>query len=158
MGLQNILESQLGQVEQDVKQQLWQLMQLVALHNQLNQKLSSLGLNQWQEMEGRCYFIETRFHVLSCRNNASIPSFPRCVFLSSSWNSVGMAWVRKRIFMQKDVESALAKEPELLPTWTRLVQKGDVPFVKILADGEDAEYQFRPRCRPSDSKTLRLFQ
>lgn len=40
MGLQNILESQLGQVEQDVKQQLWQLMQLVALHNQLNQKLS----------------------------------------------------------------------------------------------------------------------
>ena len=86
MGLQNILESQLGQVEQDVKQQLWQLMQLVALHNQLNQK---------------------------------------------------------RIFMQKDVESALAKEPELLPTWTRLVQKGDVPFVKILADGEDAEYQFR---------------
>lgn len=44
MGLQNILESQLGQVEQDVKQQLWQLMQLVALHNQLNQKLSSFRL------------------------------------------------------------------------------------------------------------------
>lgn len=68
-----------------------------------------------------------------------------------------MAWVRKRIFMQKDVESALAKEPDLLPTWTRLVQKGDVPFVKILADGEDAEYQFRPRFRPirlQDSQTF----
>lgn len=88
--------------------------------------------------------------VVLYRNNVS------CAFLSKP--CVGMAWVRKRIFMQKDVESALAKEPELLPTWTRLVQKGDVPFVKILADGEDAEYQFRPRFRPSDSKTLRLFQ
>ena len=39
MGLQNILESQLGKIEENVKDQMWQLMQLVALHNQLNQKL-----------------------------------------------------------------------------------------------------------------------
>ena len=40
---------------------------------------------------------------------------------------------RKRIFTQKDVET------------------GDVPFVKILADGEDAEYQFRRALRESTS-------
>ena len=39
MGLQNILESQLGELEEDRKDQMWQLMQLVALHNQQNQKL-----------------------------------------------------------------------------------------------------------------------
>lgn len=51
--------------------------------------------------------------------------------------------LRKRIFTQKDVETALAEKSDLLSVWTQFVQRGDVPFVKILADGEDAEYQFR---------------
>ena len=50
---------------------------------------------------------------------------------------------RKRIFTQKDVDLALAQKPELLPVWSKFVEQGDVPFVKVLADGEDAEYQFR---------------
>eukprot|EP00435_Cladocopium_sp_Y103_P075303 s223_g56.t1 len=86
MGLRNILESQLGRLDKNFQDQVWQLMQLVALHNQLNQK---------------------------------------------------------RIFSQKDVETALAKKPEFFPIWAKFVEQGDVPFVKILADGEDAEYQFR---------------
>eukprot|EP00438_Fugacium_kawagutii_P024426 Skav202099 [mRNA] locus=scaffold1980:24708:37417:+ [translate_table: standard] len=49
----------------------------------------------------------------------------------------------KRIFTQKDVETALAGKSDLLSVWTQFVQRGDLPFVKILADGEDAEYQFR---------------
>jgi hypothetical protein len=83
MGLRKILE--LGKFDKQVDEIL-QLMQLVALHNQLNQK---------------------------------------------------------RIFSQKDVETALAKKPEFLPIWMTFVKQGDVPFVKIVADGEDAEYQFR---------------
>lgn len=87
MGLRNILEleSSMGKFDQDLDEIL-QLMQLVALHNQLNQK---------------------------------------------------------RIFSQKDVDFALAKKPEFLPIWTSFLKRGDVPFVKILTDGEDAEYQFR---------------
>lgn len=73
MGLQNILESQLGQVEQDVKQQLWQLMQLVALHNQLNQKLSSFRLNG-----GKTKQLGNGGKVVLYRNNVS------CAFLSKS--------------------------------------------------------------------------
>ena len=90
MGLRNMLENHIAEshdkVDKNFQDQVWQLMQLVALHNQLNQK---------------------------------------------------------RIFSQKDVETALAKKPELLPIWMKFVEQGDVPFVKILADGEDAEYQFR---------------
>lgn len=73
MGLQNILESQLGQVEQDVKQQLWQLMQLVALHNRLNQKLSSFRLNG-----GKTKQLGNGGKVVLYRNNVS------CAFLSKS--------------------------------------------------------------------------
>lgn len=58
---------------------------------------------------------------------------------------------RKRIFTQKDVETALAQKQEFLPIWTKFVEQGDVPFVKILADGEDAEYQFRRALRESTS-------
>ncbi|CAK9053328.1 Hypothetical protein (Fragment), partial [Durusdinium trenchii] len=86
MGLQNILSSQLGDVTKEDIVEIWRLMQLVALNNQLNQK---------------------------------------------------------RIFMQKDVETALVEDKHLLPVWAKFVEKGEVPFVKILADGDDAEYQFR---------------
>ena len=43
----------------------------------------------------------------------------------------------------------LGQKREFLPTWTKFVERGDVPFVKILADGEDAEYQFRRTLRES---------
>ena len=50
--------------------------------------------------------------------------------------------------MQKDVEQALEHDSELLPLWNGFVEATDVPFVKVLADGEDAEYQFRSPFRP----------
>lgn len=41
------------------------------------------------------------------------------------------------------VPPCTGEDKHLLPVWAKFVEKGEVPFVKILADGDDAEYQFR---------------
>ncbi|CAE7259190.1 ANKRD50, partial [Symbiodinium microadriaticum] len=49
---------------------------------------------------------------------------------------------QKRIFTQHDVDDALSTSPELLQRWLTCVENGEVPFVKVLSDGEGAEFQF----------------
>jgi len=51
---------------------------------------------------------------------------------------------QKRIFTQHDVDDALSTSPELHRRWLTCVENGEVPFVKVLSDGEGAEFQFRP--------------
>ncbi|CAE7383637.1 unnamed protein product [Symbiodinium natans] len=50
---------------------------------------------------------------------------------------------QKRIFTQHDVDVALSSSPELQKRWLTFVERADVPFVKILSDGDAAEFQFR---------------
>eukprot|EP00439_Symbiodinium_sp_Y106_P027014 s1986_g3.t1 len=50
---------------------------------------------------------------------------------------------QKRIFTQHDVDDALSTSPELHRRWLTCVENGEVPFVKVLSDGEGAEFQFR---------------
>ena len=118
--MQNILSSQLESADDQKKHEVWRLMQLVALHNQLNQRLGPIGHRLSADFRGFSWV----FHVFS-------------------WIFMAFRVLRKRIFMQKDVEMALQHDSELLPLWNGFVEASDVPFVKILADGEDAEYQFR---------------
>ena len=57
------------------------------------------------------------------------------------WGSVSLG--RSSHWMGGGGSLRLPEEKSLLPLWNKFVERGDVPFVKILADGEDAEYQFR---------------